>query len=180
MKNASCGSNWRACSRSTATSTSRSRPCSTHRAPTSCRCSGSRNASSFCAIASPISRTSSLRTSSPERASGGGWRAGKRRRRLATEPPRPLRAIRLPLLRLDSGFVDDLAPALRLDAFELREILRRAAAGQYIKLTEARLGRGLLDDRVDGAVELGDDRRGRLRRRADRVPGIGNEPRQPD
>src|SRR6185503_1426033 len=84
------------------------------------------------------------------------------------------------LLRLNAGIADDLGPALGLLLLELRHVLRAAARGHQVELAETRLGVRLVDNVVDGAVELGDDRSRGLGRRADGVPGVRNETGQTD
>ena len=68
-------------------------------------------------------------------------------------------------------FLDHLAPqrGLRLD--EGGGVGRAAAGGGEVHGGEARLHPRLMQHFVDCLVELGDDRRRRLGRRADRVPG---------
>src|SRR5215510_10085785 len=83
-------------------------------------------------------------------------------------------------LRLNAGLADHLGPALGLVVLELRHVLRAAAAGAELEVAEPCLGRRLVEDFVDRAVEFRNDRSRRLGRRADGIPGVREEARYAD
>src|SRR5262249_11149049 len=73
------------------------------------------------------------------------------------------------LLLLDAGVADHPGPALRLFLLELRHVRRAAATGQLpVSFLDVRL----VERRVNGPVELGNDGSRCFRWRADGVPGI--------
>src|SRR5262245_60255650 len=81
------------------------------------------------------------------------------------------------LLLLDTGVADHPGPALRLFLLELRHVRRAAATGQKMQLPVSFLDLRLVERRVNGPVELGNDGSRYFRWRADGVPGIREEPR---
>src|SRR5215472_14103304 len=81
------------------------------------------------------------------------------------------------LLLLDAGVADHPGPTLRLFLLELRHVRRAAATGQKMQLPVSFLDLRLVERRVNGPVELGNDGGRCFRRRADGVPGIREEPR---
>src|SRR5262245_22660433 len=83
------------------------------------------------------------------------------------------------LLLLDTGVADHPGPALRLFLLELRHVRRAAATGQKMQLPVSSLDLRLVERRVNGPVELGNDGSRCFRWRADVVRGTREEPREP-
>src|SRR5262249_54462895 len=80
------------------------------------------------------------------------------------------------LLLLDAGVADYPGPTLRLFLLELRHVRRAAATGQKMQLPVSFLDLRLVERRVNGPVELGNDGSRGFWWRADGVPGIREEP----
>src|SRR5215471_2036305 len=81
------------------------------------------------------------------------------------------------LLLLDAGVADHPGPTLRLFLLEPSHFRRAAATGQKTQLPVSFLDLRLVERRVNGPVELGNDGSRCFRWRADGVPGIRKEPR---
>src|SRR5215813_5351199 len=83
------------------------------------------------------------------------------------------------LLLLDAGVADHPGPALRLFLLELRHVRRAAATGQKMQLPVSFLDLRLVERRVNGPVELGNDGSRCFRWRADGIPGPERNPGTP-
>src|ERR1041384_606323 len=82
------------------------------------------------------------------------------------------------LFNLGSGEMHQVAPALLLIRNESAELGRRARLRQRAEAVERGLGLFGFQSRVDGAVDLGEDRLGRAERRYHAGPGIESEVRE--
>src|SRR5262249_53307776 len=81
------------------------------------------------------------------------------------------------LLLLDAAVADHPGPTLRLCLLELRHVPRPAPPGHKMQWPVSVLDLRLVERRVNGPVELGNDGSRCFRWRADGVPGIREEPR---
>src|ERR1700720_364116 len=80
----------------------------------------------------------------------------------------------LRLLRLDAGLADHIAPALRLFLDESARLSRRAAAGTNAEGPKALQQAWIVHRRIGGGVEFANDLGWGLRRRGQRMPGVGD------
>src|SRR3974390_2617489 len=78
------------------------------------------------------------------------------------------------LFRLDAGLADYVPPAPRLFVDEGARLRRRAATWADTQRGKALHEGRIAHCRIGGGIELGDYLRRRLRRRGERMPGVGD------
>src|ERR1700735_3183858 len=76
------------------------------------------------------------------------------------------------LFRLYAGVGDHLAPLVELHLDEIAELIGRRGKALEADIAESRLGRRIVNDLADRAVELGDHRGRGFRRRDEAGPSV--------